>query len=260
MCNFLDEPTSPERGGGPRAAWRWGFAVRRIPFGKYLGEFAETPLGSPAGGAGSPLGLTERATAPTPFWRVKGALKGMVVTNSPGLSQNRSCMLPLSVSLCSTAPPKGEPSGLLRIRPRFHKTIGAYRKPLSQALWACQLPFQGRFSRCPLWGKCREAAKGVSLVTLSCCHSSYYTPSVRPFGLPAPPKGEPSGLLRIRPRFHKTIGAYRKPLSQPRWACQLPFQGSQGRNQPPLSGARWVPYSSVVVISLTVLAMSKKGA
>ena len=168
MCNFLDEPTSPERGGGPRAAWRWGFAVRRIPFGKYLGEFAETPLGSPAGGAGSPLGLTERATAPTPFWRVKGALKGMVVTNSPGLSQNRSCMLPLSVSLCSTAPPKGEPSGLLRIRPRFHKTIGAYREtPLrlaksrltavarlhgacgrtSQALWACQLPFQGSQGR-----------------------------------------------------------------------------------------------------------------
>ena len=26
--------TSPERGGGPRVAWRWGFAVRRIPFGK----------------------------------------------------------------------------------------------------------------------------------------------------------------------------------------------------------------------------------
>ncbi len=147
MCNFLDEPTSPERGGGPRAAWRWGFAVRRIPFGKYLGEFAETPLGSPAGGAGSPLGLTERATAPTPFWRVKGALKGMVVTNSPGLSQNRSCMLPLSVSLCSTAPPKGEPSGLLRIRPRFHKTIGAYREPLSQPRWGCQLPFQGRQGR-----------------------------------------------------------------------------------------------------------------
>ena len=171
MCNFLDEPTSPERGGGPRAAWRWGFAVRRIPFGKYLGEFAETPLGAPAGGAGSPLGLTERATAPTPFWRVKGALKGMVVTNSPGLSQNRSCMLPLSVSLCSTAPPKGEPSGLLRIRPRFHKTIGAYREtPLrlaksrltavarlhgacgrtSQPRWGCQLPFQGSQERIDL--------------------------------------------------------------------------------------------------------------
>ena len=205
MCNFLDEPTSPERGGGPRAAWRWGFAVRRIPFGKYLGEFAETPLGSPAGGAGSPLGLTERATAPTPFWRVKGALKGMVVTNSPGLSQNRSCMLPLSVSLCSTAPPKGEPSELLRIRPRFHKTIGAYREtPQSGPLGLPAPPLGSQGPRCPLWGKCREAAKGVSLVTLSCCHSSYHTPSVRPFGLPAPPLGSRDGCCGFAQVFIRT--------------------------------------------------------
>ena len=71
--------------------------------------------------------------------------------------------------------------------------------------------------RCPLWGKCRAAAKGVSLVILSCCHSSNNTPSVSlagsevPSSLPAPPTGEPSGLLRIRPRFHKTAGAYRNP-------------------------------------------------
>ena len=158
MCNFLDEPTSPERGGGPRAAWRWGFAVRRIPFGKYLGEFAETPLGSPAGGAGSPLGLTERATAPTPFWRVKGALKGMVVTNSPGLSQNRSCLPPLSVSLCSTAPPKGEPSGLLRIRPRFHKTIGAYRETPQSGPLGLPAPLSGALFSLPPLGVVLRAA------------------------------------------------------------------------------------------------------
>ena len=35
-----------------------------------------------------------------------------------------------------------------------------------------------RSPRCPLWGKCRAAAKGVSLVILSCCHSSNNTPSV----------------------------------------------------------------------------------
>ena len=160
MCNFLDEPTSPERGGGPRAAWRWGFAVRRIPFGKYLGEFAETPLGSPAGGAGSPLGLTERATAPTPFWRVKGALKGMVVTNSPGLSQNRSCMLPLSVSLCSTAPPEGEPSGLLRIRPRFHKTIGAYRETPQAGPLGLPAPLSGALFSLPPLGEVPRSGKG----------------------------------------------------------------------------------------------------
>ena len=45
---------------------------------------------------------------------------------------------------------------------------------------------------CPLWGKCGAAAKGVQVVILSCCHSSNNTPSVRPFGLPAPPTGEPS--------------------------------------------------------------------
>ena len=42
-------------------------------------------------------------------------------------------------------------------------------------------PFGGgapRSPRCPLWGKCREAAKGVPLVILSCYHSSNNTPSV----------------------------------------------------------------------------------
>ena len=36
---------------------------------------------------------------------------------------------------------------------------------------------------------CREAAKGVSSVALSCSHSSNNTPSVSPYGLPAPPLG-----------------------------------------------------------------------
>ena len=42
---------------------------------------------------------------------------------------------------------------------------------------------------CPLWGKCCVAAKGVSLVTLSCYYSTNHTPSVSPNGLPAPPPG-----------------------------------------------------------------------
>ncbi len=246
MCNFLDEPTSPERGGGPRAAWRWGFAVRRIPFGKYLGEFAETPLGSPAGGAGSPLGLTERATAPTPFWRVKGALKGMVVTNSPELSQNRSCMLPLSVSLCSTAPPKGEPSGLLRIRPGLRKTAATYRKPLSQAVRPASSPIGEPGASLPPLGEVPRNGKGgvvgdFELLPFIVPHP--LSQAVRPASSPI---GEPRWLLRIRPSLYKNIGDCRNP--------------SAAAAAAPLSGARWVPYSSVVVISLTVLAMSKKGA
>ncbi len=89
--------------------------------------------------------------------------------------------------------------------------------------------------RCPLWGwcsaqrikitmiaggnhtsvSCREAAKGVPLVFLSCFHSTNHTPSVRPFGLPAPPSGS-QGIVRIRLRFHKTVSACREtPQSGP---------------------------------------------
>ena len=80
-------------------------------------------------------------------------------------------------------------------------------------------------------------------------HSTDSTPSVSPYGLPAPPSGSrvsasPFGgggarntkkqgefaqsetdIVRIRLRFYKTMGAYCKPLSQALWACQLPFQG-----------------------------------
>ena len=41
--------------------------------------------------------------------------------------------------------PLRDVAGILRIRLGFYKIVDACRKPLSQALWACQLPFQGRF-------------------------------------------------------------------------------------------------------------------
>ena len=105
-----------------------------------------------------------------------------------------------------------------------------------------QLPFQGRFSRCPLWGwcsaqririamiaggnhtsvSCREAAKGVPLAALSCYHSTDDTPSVSPYGLPAPPSGS-RGIVRIRPRFLKTAGAYRNPSAA---AAAAPLSGA----------------------------------
>ena len=55
-----------------------------------------------------------------------------------------------------------------------------------------------RYPRCPRWGKCREAAKGVSLVILSRCHSTNRTPSVSPYGLPAPPPGS-QGMRQTSP-------------------------------------------------------------
>ena len=77
--------------------------------------------------------------------------------------------------------------------------------------------------RCPLWGwcsaqrikiamiaggnhtsvSCRAAAKGVSLVTLNCYHSTSHTPSVSPFGLPAPPLGSQVGLCEFAWDFIK---------------------------------------------------------
>ena len=68
--------------------------------------------------------------------------------------------------------------------------------PLSQPVRAASSPIgEPSFPCCPRWGKCRAAAKGVLLVTLSCYHSSDDTPSVRPFGLPAPPLGRRVSLL-----------------------------------------------------------------
>ena len=114
---------------------------------------------------------------------------------------------PLSQAVRPASSPIGEPSGLLRIRLGFYKSVGAYRETPQSALTGCQLPFQGRLSRCPLWGKCREAAKGVSLVFLSRHHSSNNTPSVSlagsevPSSLPAPPSGS-----RVQPPLKGLAG------------------------------------------------------
>ena len=156
----------------------------------------------------------------------------MVITNSPDPSKNRSCLLPLSVSLCSTAPPLGEPRGIVRIRPMLHKNVSAYRETPQSGPLGLPAPLSGEPRKpplkgeaahsaggvsggtrnpiwnaprrirtdpcCPLWGKCRTAAKVVPLVFLSCYHSTNHTPSVRPFGLPAPPLGSQEGPFQGR--------------------------------------------------------------
>ena len=76
--------------------------------------------------------------------------------------------IPHQSALWAASFPPGEAKGVARIRPRFHKTITAYREtPLRlaksrlaavarvhgacgrtrQALWACQLPFQERLGK-----------------------------------------------------------------------------------------------------------------
>ena len=68
---------------------------------------------------------------------------------------------------------------------------------------------------------CREAAKGVPLVALSCYHSTDDTPSVS-LSSTAPPPGS-RGIVRIRPRFLKTAGAYRNPSAA---AAAAPLSGA----------------------------------
>ena len=184
-----------------------------------LGVVRRTALAAPSGGGAS-------HSPRCPLWgKCREAAKGVTpVTLSCCHSTNHTP----SVSLCSTAPPLGS---------------------------------QG--PRCPLWGKCREAAKGVSLVTLSCCYSTNYTPSVSlagaevPSSLPAPPPGS-RGIVRICPRFHKTVGACRETLlrlaksrltavarlhsacaslSQPLWAASSPI-GEPRASLPPLGVVR----------------------
>ena len=77
-----------------------------------------------------------------------------------------------------------------------------------------------------------QAAKGVALVFLSCFHSTSHTPSVSlagsevPSSLPAPPTGEPSGLLRIRPGFYKAMGAYRETPQAGPLGLPAPLSGA----------------------------------
>ena len=66
---------------------------------------------------------------------------------------------PLSLALLDSSP-IGEPSGLLRIRPRFHRTITTYRETPQSALTGCQLPFQGRFFSLPPLGEVPRSGKG----------------------------------------------------------------------------------------------------
>ena len=206
QLSFALSGCTPSRTATPAKPFRGAFLA--APLWGWCSAPLLPPLGEvPRSGKGGAVGIFE----PLPF-----------IEQHP-LSQ--PCRFRSAVKSASS-PNGGAKVGLARICPRFHKAIGAYcETPLrlaksrlaavarlhgacgrtSQAQRACQLPFQGRFSCCPLWGKCREAAKGVPLVFLSRCHSSNNTPSVSlagsevPSSLPAPPTGEPRGLTPPSP-------------------------------------------------------------
>ena len=119
--------------------------------------------------------------------------------------------------------------------------VSTFHTPCGKFLWRIQPPLKGEAAHsaggvsggtqnpiwnaprrirrdpcCPLWGKCRAAAKGVPSVALSCFHSTNHTPSVSlagsevPSSLPAPPSGSQE-IVRIRLRFHKTVSACCNP-------------------------------------------------
>ena len=74
-------------------------------------------------------------------------------------------------------PPGGSQGSRYVFARDFIKTRVPTAKPLSQAPWACQLPFQGRFSRCPLWGWCSAQRIRIAMIaggnhTLVSCRDS----------------------------------------------------------------------------------------
>ena len=159
------------------------------------------------------------------------------------------------------ASPRGKPREIVRIRPGFYKTVSTYRKtPLrlaksrltavarlhgacgrtSQALWACQLSFalssctpidewlhllnlSGALFSLPPLGEVPHSGKGgvVGIFELLPFNEPHpLSQAVRPASSPI---GEPR-IVRIRPGFHKDMGAYCKtpqsgPLGLPAQLC-----------------------------------------
>ena len=115
---------------------------------------------------------------------------------------------------------------------------------------------------CPLWGKCRDSGKGGGVGDFELLPFIEQHPLSQPCRFrsavksASSPIGEPSGLLRIRPGFHKGMSAYRETplrlaksrltavarlhsacghLSQPVRAASSPI-GEPRAVQPPLKG------------------------
>ena len=131
-------------------------------------------------------------------------LDEMQTVSSPVAIPLQSALpVPKSRQVCQL-PPGGSQVGCCEFAQGFVKPQLPTANPSVRPFGLPAPPLGSQGPRCPLWGKCREAAKGVSLVTLSCCHSSYHTPSVRPFGLPAPPLGSRDGCCGFAQVFIRT--------------------------------------------------------
>ena len=164
--------------------------VPRSGKGGVVGNFGLVPFNEQ-----HPLSLALLDSSPTgeprfpccPLWgKCRGSGKGGVVgifELVPFIGRH-----PLSQPLRAASSPIGEPSLTSPERG------GGAQRRRGQARYAeypleCTKANSQRLPCCPPWGKCRAAAKGVPLVFLSCYHSSNNTPSVSPYGLPAPPLG-----------------------------------------------------------------------
>ena len=147
--------------------------------------------------------------------------------------QKPKCSLPPHfASFSPDAPERGTPKPPLKGEAAQQRRRGQARYAEYQS--ECTKANSYNPLAAPSGGSAATAAKGVSLVFLSSCHSTNRTPSVSPYGLPAPPPGSQGGLLRIRLGFYKSVSTYRTPQPLRR---QLPFQGS-------LRGRLYIIYST----------------
>ncbi len=163
-----------------------GFAVRGIPFEMHQGEFVPAPC--------------------CPLWgKCRDSGKGGGVGDFellPFIEQHplsQPCRFRSAVKSASS--PIGEPSGLLRIRPGFHKGMSAYR----------ETPLRLAKSRLTAVARLHGACASLS----------------QPLRAASSPIGEPRGPLRIRPRFHKIARSYRNPSVRPLGPASSPFRGAK---------------------------------
>ena len=136
--------TAPER-GGRRIAPEGSGAVRRIP-GKKAEANSYNPSWLPDGGAGRPNGLTCAPAGAMQASNRRQAALGESQRGCGSLNGNSSKSPPTPPLPLRGTSPKGGSERIVRIRPRFHKTAGAYRNPSAAAAAA---PLSGALGDSP---------------------------------------------------------------------------------------------------------------
>ncbi len=111
-------------------------------------------------------------------------------------------------------PPGGSQGRIVRIRPRFYKTITAYCNPSAAAAAA---PLSGALFSLPPLGEVPRSGKGGVVGDFELLPFIEQHPLSQPCrfrsavkSASSPNGGAKVGLARIRPRFYKTMGACRE--------------------------------------------------